>query len=1046
MNRRSLSVQSRCLALVLSLCLLCGSTALQAQTAAASQFIFPSFTSFAEESTGIAVFNPNRNAAQVLLTLRGADGSLVAAGNNPATVTVPARGQIAKTAGELFGSVSLYASLEITSSSPGLLAYYQTFDSGMTYLDGSEAPLISGNLIFPVIPGPDEGISEIDFVNPNSRETSMELKLWNFEGRLLGTATIHVPGGGLYQNLTHQAFPAGTDFSGASHITAASKPRNVFSVAQTVAATSLFAGFSSAVSPEGDLDLAALNAVPLTNTSNSGVIPYFRSGGSYASTLSLANVEPAAATITVTAVANNGSTLGTRSISLNAQGGLRAPLQNIIPSLGASEKEGWLLIQASGRITGALIYGRSDEASLTAVPLQRTPKAEILFTHIVKGFGLHTDVSLVNPTPNTATAEVMVVAPNGTTIAGDHVTIGPSKRAFFTLGDLLPELEDQCGGVLYILTNEPLFATAAIWSDTGGIVSNFTPQTTSFLPAPLTSFAVSGRVYVNDAPAAGFPVVLSGPVGMLATSAEDGTYIFPDVPPGRYTMMVEQYGFQFVPAQAIFEITTTSLRQDFVGFTGSNTILVQPASAPVGSSDTTLIIYGKDFNLTSEAFAGTTRLRTTFVDPTHLQAVLPAYMMESPSSFEIVVVTNGSDPSGRVSQPLVFIAYQDRPVLTSIGTQGIVVEGTPGGIIKLEGSGFLKGAKVKVNGLSEGIQAILVSDTEILAYLPSTYFERGGIYPVTVENPVPANVESNIQLLAVYFTPPAVETVLPHSTPVRLEPGAGPLNIEVLGHGFRRGAVVLFNGEPLLTTYCESDAYCLTVRLYAKVPPEFLNIAGYAKIEVQNPAPSLANSQAAILRIDGLRPAITSVQAGSATLLDLPFKFSMPVIVNGTNFGPETVVRVHKAEDDPPDTFLSGQVEVLSSIQLVVSIQMEYPDSLGEWKVGVANPSPGGGISQDVSFFVTEGAFAANPFLISLTPQMVAAGGPSFTLTINGTNFKPGTVINFNYAPLVTTVISDRQVRAQVPASLIRSAGKIPIRVTNPDTGGTSNQLFLEIR
>ncbi|MBP1595249.1 MAG: cell surface receptor domain protein [Acidobacteria bacterium] len=1046
MIRRSLSVQSRCLALVFGLCFLPGSTALQAQTAAASHFIFPRFTLFAEESTGIAVFNPNRYAAQVTFTLREANGSLVDVVSNPATVTVPARGQTAKTAGELFGSVDLWTSLEITSSSPGLLAYYQTFDPGMTYLDGSEAPLISGDLIIPVIPGPNEGLSEIDFVNPNSRETSVELKLWNFEGRLLGTATIHVPGGGFYQNLTHLAFPAGTDFSGASHITAASKPRNVFSVAQTVAATSLFAGFSSTVSPEGDLDLAALNAVPLTETSNSGVIPYFRSGGSYASTLSLTNVEPAAATVTVTAVANNGSTLGTRSISLNAQGGLRAPLQNIIPLLGSGEREGWLLIQSSGRITGALIYGASDEASLTAAPLQRTPKTEILFNHIVEGYGLHTEVSLVNPTPNTAGADVVVVGPDGTTLAADHVSIGPSKRAFFSLGDLLPELEDQCGGVIYVLTNEPLFATAAIWSDAGGIASNFTPQTTSFLPAPLASFAVSGRVYVNDAPAAGFPVVLSGPVGMLATSAADGTYIFTDVPPGRYTMMVEQSGFRFVPAQVDFEITNTSRRQDFAGFTGSDNILVQPASAPVGSSDTALTIYGMDFNPTSEAFAGTTRLHTQFVDATHLQAVLPAYMMESPASFEIVVVTNGSNPSRRVSQPLVFMAYQDRPVLASIGTQGIVLEGTPGGIVRLEGSGFLEGARVKVNGLSEGIQTILVSNTELLAYLPSTYFERGGIYPVTVENPVPANVESNIQLLAVYFAPPSVETVLPNSTPVRLEPGAGPLNIEVVGYGFRRGAVVLFNGEPLLTTYCESDAYCLTVRLHAKIPPEFLNIAGFAKIEVRNPAPSLANSQAAILRIDGLRPAITSVQAGSAALLDLPFAFSMPVIVNGTNFGTETMVRVYKAEEDPPEAFLTSHVEVISSTQLVVEIHMEYPYSLGEWKIEVANPSPGGGISQDVSFFVTEGAFAANPFLISLTPQMVAAGGPSFTLTINGTNFKPGTVINFNYAPLVTTVISDRQARAQVPASLIRSAGKIPISVTNPDTGGTSNLLFLEIR
>ena len=65
---------------------------------------------------------------------------------------------------------------------------------------------------------------------------------------------------------------------------------------------------------------------------------------------------------------------------------------------------------------------------------------------------------------------------------------------------------------------------------------------------------------------------------------------------------------------------------------------------------------------------------------------------------------------------------------------------------------------------------------------------------------------------------------------------------------------------------------------------------------------------------------------------------------------------------------------------------------------------------------------------------------------MNGNNFKAGAVINFRTTPLVTTVISKNQVRAVVPATLIRVAGKIPISVTNPDTGGTSNKLFLDVK
>jgi len=104
---------------------------------------------------------------------------------------------------------------------------------------------------------------------------------------------------------------------------------------------------------------------------------------------------------------------------------------------------------------------------------------------------------------------------------------------------------------------------------------------------------------------------------------------------------------------------------------------------------------------------------------------------------------------------------------------------------------------VKVNGLSEGIQTILVSNTG--NYWPTSrrrISKGAAIYPVTVENPVPANVESNIQLLAVYFAPPSVETVLTefHACPARA--GRQDPSISrslVMASGAVR--LFLFNGE-----------------------------------------------------------------------------------------------------------------------------------------------------------------------------------------------------------------------------------------------------------
>ncbi|MGA2261032.1 MAG: IPT/TIG domain-containing protein [Acidobacteriota bacterium] len=1045
MNERLFAAGSRRWILALCLCLAASSAGLQAQSGSASQFLFPRFVSNSGASTGITIFNPNSGAATITLTFRGRDGKLVANVSDPITLTVHALGQVAKTAGELFGAaVSLDGSLAISSSAAGLVAIYQTFDPPPTFIDGSDAAEASLSLVFPVIPGSTEGISEIDLANPNLRDTSVDLKLWSLDGKLQGAVTITVPGGGTYHNLAQNVFPPGTSFSRASHITATSKARNVLSAAQSVAGASLFAGFSSSASLGGTVDLAALNAVPLTQASNSGVIPFFRTGGQDASTLALVNLEPVIEYVSVTAVSNNGSTLGAHLVTLKPQGGLRAPVQSIITEIGSHEQEGWLLLQSSGRMVGNIIYGRGDAGSLTAIPVQRTPKAEFVFPKLLQGSGFHTDFTLVNPTPVTSTAEIQIIAGDGVTVAANQITLGPSQRESISLSALLPEVGDLPDGVVHVVSNGALFAAAEISSDSGSITWNVAPEDTSFLASPLNSFAVTGIVTVNDKPAAGFRVALAGPVEMTTTSGEMGTYVFRDLPQGSYSMAVDQFGFQFAPAQATFDITDASKRQNFQGFTAANGILVQPDSLRVGSQDTTVTIFGRDFNPTSQAFVDSLQLLTTFVDSTQLQAVVPAYLMASASIFNIAVVTNGSGVSPNVSQTFAVVAYQDKPVLTKAITSGALVEGGPAGNVTLQGTGFLEGAVVKVNGASDGIQVTVISDAEIVVYLPAPYLEHGGIYPVSVENPYPAGAESNVQLLVVYYPPPAVEAVLPGVCSARLELDAGPLNIDVLGFGFRRGAVVLFNDLPLVTSYCETDAYCLSTHLFAKIPAGLLRKAGFGEVRVQNPDPSVANSEVTFVRIDGLQPTITSVLSGSATIVDSSAEFSMPIIVEGTNFGPDTSVQIFPP--NPGDPPADAAVELISSIQLVVWITVSYPDSLGEWTVQVTNSPPGGGSSDAVSFLISEGSFVAEPFLTSLSPRTVAPGGPSFTLTINGCNLKPGAVINFDTTPLVTTVLSTWQVRAVVPASLILSAGRIPISVTNPDDGGTSNWLFLDIR
>ncbi len=1012
---------------------------------------FPRFVSASVENTsGVAIFNPNFSPAIADLFLVDTAGNLVAdVFPNPLTLTVPGRGQIARTASDLYSFPTFDASLLIISATPGLVAYYQTFDQQGTFMDGAEPPRAGMEIIFPVVPGFEQGVSEINVLNPSPRSTGVELSLWGLDGQRRAQSNISVQAYGNYRSLAHDAFPGVEDFTGISHITAKGKSANLFAQAQQISGTSLFLGFSSLAPPGGFVDLAALNAVSLTELSNGGVLPYFRTGATDTSFVSVANSDSSSGDVTVTFIGNDGANLGASQFSVPANGGYRASIES---SLGApangSDVEGWILVQASGRIAAAVIYGNREAASLAALLMQPAPQFAFLFSQAVQSAGMFTEISLANPNPQDAYVTVYVVDPLAVTQAIGQVIVGPNRRVSKTLIEFLPEVSSLSGGYVYLNSTLPLFATATLGTSSGMTLANFSPSrvSESFVPASLETFAVTGTIFVNGKPAEGFQIALSGPTASTTSSRADGTYAFSGLASGRYSMAVDQFGFQFAPSEVNFDIRFASRRQDFQGFTSDDAIVVAPASIAVNSADTKVSVHGRDFNQSSEVFLGTIRLATTFIDSNQLEATVPGFALSSPVQFDVRVVTNPNGPDRRVSGSYAVVVFSDRPLLSGVITPGDIVQGSAGATLTIRGIGFLQGARVKINGSSDGINVTLVDDSQLTVSVPAIYFVEGGIFPVTVENPWPANVESNIQLLTVFYPAPGIEQISPASVPAKLEPGAGPLSVDVFGYGFRRGAVVLFNGQPVPTTYCEVDSFCLTVHLTAQIPADSLRQSGFGQISVRNPNPSLAASEVANLLIQGLQPTITSVLPGSATLLDNPSLYSMPIIINGTNLGSQTGVKVYESGTPPPTGFTRAGVSDISSTQLVVSLTVEFPDDIGEWIVEISNPQPGGGRSQPVSFFITQGSFVANPFLVSLSPQTVAAAGPAFTLIVNGTNFKGGAQINFNTAALATSFISDRQLRAEVPASMIQSVGRIPISVTNPDNGGTSNRIFLDIR
>jgi hypothetical protein len=75
-----------------------------------------------------------------------------------------------------------------------------------------------------------------------------------------------------------------------------------------------------------------------------------------------------------------------------------------------------------------------------------------------------------------------------------------------------------------------------------------------------------------------------------------------------------------------------------------------------------------------------------------------------------------------------------------------------------------------------------------------------------------------------------------------------------------------------------------------------------------------------------------------------------------------------------------------------------------------------------------------------LVPSSAAAGGPTFTLTVNGTNFVSTSAVNFGGVAKTTTFVSATQLTASILAADIATPAIVPVTVTNPAPGGgTSN-------
>lgn len=176
-------------------------------------------------------------------------------------------------------------------------------------------------------------------------------------------------------------------------------------------------------------------------------------------------------------------------------------------------------------------------------------------------------------------------------------------------------------------------------------------------------------------------------------------------------------------------------------------------------------------------------------------------------------------------------------------------------------------------------------------------------------------------------------------------------------------------------------------------------------------------------------PVLTNLDPGSTGV----GSDALTLTVSGSNFVAGSVVRWNGAD---------RSTRYLSDRRLTAQLLRTDFLQAGQSAVAVYNPPPGGGVSNALTFVITNPA----PRLDLLLPASAVAGGGGIALTVKGGGFLPASRIRWNGTDRATTFVSAGELTAQISAGDLAAAGIASVTVFSPGPGGgLSNTLAFGI-
>jgi YVTN family beta-propeller protein len=401
-------------------------------------------------------------------------------------------------------------------------------------------------------------------------------------------------------------------------------------------------------------------------------------------------------------------------------------------------------------------------------------------------------------------------------------------------------------------------------------------------------------------------------------------------------------------------------------------------------------------------------------------------------SHSITAVYSGDGNfSGGTSSVLteVIAASNPVPVATSLAPT-FATAGDATFTLTVNGSGFVSNSVVNWNGVA--LTTTFVSATQLTASVPAGDVVNSGTASVTVFNPALGGGTSGALTFTINNPLPVISSMSPTSA----VGGSATFTLTVNGSSFVSGSTVLWNSTARTTTFVSST------QLTATILSSDLLSSGSAGVQVSNPLPGGGISVTTLtFTITVPVPVLTAITPNSAAAGSAAFTMTL----TGTTFISTSVAQWNGA--DLTTTFVSATqltAQVPAADVLTVgtaSVAVFTPLGVApgvQARVHAQNAGPSGQTSNALTFTIN----AANPtpVLTTLSPSSATAGGAAFTLTVTGSGFVSGAIVQWNGMSLVTTFVSATQLTAVVPVGDLATAGMDSVTVLNPTPGGgTSN-------